>query len=147
MNCNRVSKLASSYVDRELTGGEMLAVRDHLGRCPECAAEVEAVASIKKALGEMPTVAMPQGLEGRLKASLRREQEPVLARPSTVTGMVAAAAALACAVAVWQSQTISEAPRQAPVASVENLADQTYVSATDPFGAPVPVFPASFAGN
>ena len=36
MNCGRVSNQLSAYIDRELTGAEMLSVRGHLGDCDSC---------------------------------------------------------------------------------------------------------------
>lgn len=56
MNCRRVINLMSAYVDGELTGEEMLAIRRHLATCAECAEEHESVLVTKRALANLGTV-------------------------------------------------------------------------------------------
>jgi len=53
MNCHRVQSLISAYVDCELPGVEMLAIRQHLNQCSECNSEFESLLSIKRAFGTM----------------------------------------------------------------------------------------------
>src|SRR5436305_5525578 len=55
MNCGRVSNQLSAYVDRELTGAEMLQIRSHIGGCDSCRAEYEALALMKMLLGRLRT--------------------------------------------------------------------------------------------
>ncbi|MCX8052820.1 MAG: anti-sigma factor [Armatimonadetes bacterium] len=56
MNCRRVMNLISAYVDGELAGTEMLAIRRHLSECPECCQEYESVRQVKQALSRLRTV-------------------------------------------------------------------------------------------
>ena len=53
MNCRKVQSLMSAYVDCELSGLEMLAVRQHLSECCECKSESESLFRVKKALGSL----------------------------------------------------------------------------------------------
>ena len=53
MNCHRVQSLISAYVDSELPGVEMLALRQHLNQCSECNQEFEFLLRIKRAFGKM----------------------------------------------------------------------------------------------
>ena len=53
MNCRKVQSLISAYVDSELPGVEMLAVRQHLSDCAECNSEFEALLRIKRAYGRL----------------------------------------------------------------------------------------------
>ena len=53
MNCRKVQNLISAYVDCELPGVEMLAVRQHLSDCPECNSEFESLLRVKRAYGSM----------------------------------------------------------------------------------------------
>jgi anti-sigma factor RsiW len=46
----------SAYVDGELTGAEMLAIRRHLSECAECAAEYESMRLVKQAVARLRTV-------------------------------------------------------------------------------------------
>lgn len=55
MNCQKVQNLISAYVDCELSGQDMLAVRHHLSKCDECNLEFESVLTIKRSLGAMRT--------------------------------------------------------------------------------------------
>ena len=57
MNCSRVTKLMSAYVDGELTGVEMLDIRAHLHDCTECREEYEAIRLIKQAFAGLRTMA------------------------------------------------------------------------------------------
>lgn len=53
MNCRKVQNLISAYVDCELPGVEMLAMRQHLSDCPECNSEFEALLRVKRAYGSL----------------------------------------------------------------------------------------------
>lgn len=53
MNCHKVQSLVSAYVDGELGGHEMLAIRQHLAECEECAAEYESLLSLKRMFGRL----------------------------------------------------------------------------------------------
>ncbi|HET6456534.1 MAG TPA: zf-HC2 domain-containing protein [Armatimonadota bacterium] len=53
MNCHKVQSLMSAYVDSEIPGVEMLAVRQHLNQCSECNREFEALLRIKRAFGTL----------------------------------------------------------------------------------------------
>ncbi len=54
VNCRRVKTLLSAYLDSELTGFEMLDIRDHLSRCGECADERDSLRSVKMLLSSLP---------------------------------------------------------------------------------------------
>lgn len=56
MNCRRVVNLMSAYVDGELTGEEMLAIRRHLSECEECAEELESMRMMKMAVTRLRSV-------------------------------------------------------------------------------------------
>jgi anti-sigma factor RsiW len=62
MNCGRVSNQLSAYIDRELTGMEMLQIRSHLSDCDRCRAEYEALSRMKMMLGRLPSIEPPQEL-------------------------------------------------------------------------------------
>lgn len=60
MLCGRVTNLLSAYLDRELTGAEMLQAREHLSRCASCCQERERLVATKALLGRM-AAAEPRG--------------------------------------------------------------------------------------
>lgn len=53
MLCSRVQNLLSAYLDRELTGADMLEVRAHLARCPECRSEHDGILRVKRLMGRL----------------------------------------------------------------------------------------------
>lgn len=60
MNCGRVSNQLSAYLDRELTGLEMLQIRSHLRDCVRCRAEGEALGRMKMLLGRLRSMEPPR---------------------------------------------------------------------------------------
>jgi anti-sigma factor RsiW len=53
MNCGHVANQVSAYIDRELTGAEMLCVRRHLSDCERCRSEYETLCRMKMLLGRL----------------------------------------------------------------------------------------------
>ncbi len=53
MNCQKVQSLISAYLDGELNGQDMLAIRYHLSDCPECSGEYESLLAIKRTFGKL----------------------------------------------------------------------------------------------
>jgi hypothetical protein len=54
MLCSRAQNLLSAYCDYELTGEEMLAIRQHLEGCPACAREYASLRQLKSLLKGLP---------------------------------------------------------------------------------------------
>jgi hypothetical protein len=53
MLCSRVQNLLSAYCDREMTGAEMLQIREHLRNCASCEQERRQILQIKQVLGAL----------------------------------------------------------------------------------------------
>lgn len=73
MNCRRVNSLLSAYIDAELTGEEMLAVRAHIGYCPDCQMEHEALLQTKRLLTSLAMRTPRAELESLLVVEIERE--------------------------------------------------------------------------
>lgn len=73
MNCRRVNSLLSAYIDGELTGEEMLTVRAHLGYCPDCHMEHEALLQTKRLLTSLAMRTPRAELESLLMTEIERE--------------------------------------------------------------------------
>lgn len=72
MNCRCVQSKLSAYCDGELRGTESLQVRDHLGRCEVCMAELEALREVTSHLQQLSQVpAPPLGAEERVVTRIR----------------------------------------------------------------------------
>jgi negative regulator of sigma E activity len=89
LNCRRVNGLLSAYIDSEVTGEEMLAIRDHLEQCAGCAAEHEALLQTKRLLSSLALRAPRADMEALLQDAIEREEsrphrrwlESLLVRP------------------------------------------------------------------
>lgn len=54
MNCRRIQGLLSAYLDSELTGYEMLAIREHLSCCQKCSDERTAIVLVRSMVRSLP---------------------------------------------------------------------------------------------
>lgn len=70
MNCQKVQSLISAYLDGELAGQEMLAIRHHLTDCTECAEEYESLLAIKRTFGKMRPMRPVDDLAARICSKL-----------------------------------------------------------------------------
>ncbi len=70
MNCHQVTKVISAYIDGELTGREMLAVRHHVSYCETCAEEMESIRGAKLILSRLRTVQPKAGFADQILANL-----------------------------------------------------------------------------
>ena len=70
MNCNQANRQLSAYLDRELAGDEMLAVREHLNDCYECSVELEQLKRLKTALGQTKVLSPDPALYSRVKEAV-----------------------------------------------------------------------------
>lgn len=112
-NCFRVKGLLSAYLDRELSGEEMLLLRDHLSTCSECSLEFDELRRVKSALIQMPEIEVSPELLSRMKVQVFASAAPVpvsKSRLAASVGMAAAVLFLVFAVMRWvevQRQTDS----------------------------------------
>jgi len=77
MVCGRVSNLLSAYLDRELTGADMLVIRRHLSGCAACRAEHEALGQVRRLLGALPAAEPRPGSQARFLRELTTSGHPV----------------------------------------------------------------------
>jgi len=70
MSCGHISRLISAYLDSELSGRDMLAVREHIRDCARCAAELEDTRLLKSLMSRLPAVRPSVHMEARLLAAL-----------------------------------------------------------------------------
>lgn len=77
MNCHKVKSLMSAYVDCELSGLEMLAIRQHLSECPECNSEFQSLFQVKRALGRLSSRHPRPDLADRICRRLDLVQRPL----------------------------------------------------------------------
>ena len=148
MTCKQIDQLLSAFVDQELSGQQMLAVRDHVSRCPECAAELESFRSLRSALSAMHPAEPRPGLEDKLREAVfsRHQPGPWVRRLRPAHGWAAFSLGLLATVwALTAMNTPVKEVMQDDVDAFQAVADSTYVVGSDPFGSHVAVHPAGYA--
>jgi anti-sigma factor RsiW len=76
--------LMSAYIDGELTGAEMLAIRRHMHDCDDCAGEYESMRTVKQAIAALTTVVPRQDFAKSIMARLDEVQVPPYQRAADV---------------------------------------------------------------
>lgn len=149
MNCRYVHARLSAYIDGELAGSEMLAIRSHVGRCRDCGQEETELRAFKRALGSMPSIAPSEGFEDRLLRAVRTSE---LGAPAwgglRFAPYVAALGVLVLLVTVVDIRPKPEQRAQSKPAAAQSFElsrDQAYVAGTDPLGVGPVAIPVSYA--
>lgn len=85
MNCRYVSQRLSAYLDRELSGQEMMEVRDHLRTCSACDRELRQLSEVRRLLRSQASTTgatPPPGLESKIKSHVFAQAQPApMVRP------------------------------------------------------------------
>lgn len=111
MNCRSANQLLSCYLDGVVTGTEMLALREHLDSCPNCAREYALLRKSQQLLANSGRPLVPSDLGLKLRLAISREAAQTR-RPrfeglrvrleNTLDAfMVPATAGLACAIVIF----------------------------------------------
>lgn len=129
MNCGKVQNLLSCYIDRELSGVDMLAIQRHLDGCLECRREYLTLLQVKRLLSEMPIVAPSASLEDRLVERVLRTSAPAnrwrFALPRQLVRPLALAAALgAITLGAWYFGVQARSPSEQEMATAAGIASE-----------------------
>lgn len=93
MNCKNVQSLLSAYLDEELSGREMLDIREHLHECNDCTEELRCIEGLKRLLGGTPVPEPSAGFEDRLVSSVMSAARPVEPKRISIFALTGIAAA------------------------------------------------------
>jgi len=105
MTCRNVEAKLSAYVDAELTGREMVAIRQHIATCESCACELEALSTVRRMIQDsVETPPLPEGMEERLLAALDAQDRKAM-RPSP---RLVLAGGLVCALAMFGFVSVNQ---------------------------------------
>jgi len=74
MECEDVRNRLKAFVDDDLEGSELTAVRDHLDGCPSCSRAARQMSQLPGVLQAWPAAELPDGLYARLKAGLESRE-------------------------------------------------------------------------
>lgn len=97
MNCQFAQNRLSAYLDRELTGDQMMAVRSHIELCGECQSELASMKAVKHGLRDLPMIEPRETLAAdilRKTREDRRESAPVPFGLMVATSVAAAVLAV-----------------------------------------------------
>lgn len=146
MNCKTVQARLSAYLDRELSGDELLRMRAHLAECEECRLEESQLRTLKSMLGEMSAPEPPDDLAERLCAGVLCHRGDARHVWNTRSSFMAFMAITACSMLFTvialeysaQHGKVVASGKSAPNVAFEVQRDQAYSSAPDPtLGVPV----------
>lgn len=139
MNCKGTRSKLSAYIDGELSGYEMLAIRSHVHDCAECSCELEELRRLKCLIGSLPESDPDEEFVLRLKARVRGVSA-LPRRPSPVymlSGLAFTAALALTLASIHGRNNRGEVSAPVPVAAkssnFELARDQAYQSGGDPF--------------
>lgn len=158
MNCKSVQNRLSAYIDRELTGTEMLSVRAHLSVCEMCRIEEDGLRRLKQVLLASPAPEPPADLADRLTAAILSDRKEVRERVPFRVPAFAFAGVAACSMAATFLVISMVQPRESksPTATARRHSptglafdvqrDQAQMIGSDPTSG-VPIISASTYGR
>jgi len=74
MNCNRVRRCLSAFLDNEVERGERARISQHLASCLECGDYRDELESLRAIVRELPAVASPARLKTELQVIASRQK-------------------------------------------------------------------------
>jgi anti-sigma factor RsiW len=77
MTCEDAERLVDAYADGELALESTLAFEAHVDHCEACAATLERIRAVKRALRDVPYVGAPEALAARVRATVAAATSPV----------------------------------------------------------------------
>lgn len=131
MTCKQVQLKLSSYVDRELPGGEMLHMRAHIMYCPCCMAEEQEIRCLKQALCNCRSVEPTPDFEARLLARIGQEREVRRSGSAWYLPVAMSLAAAAALLAIMASAP-QDGTRSKPSVATEIRTDQSVFDSANP---------------
>ena len=99
MQCDEARSLIGPLIDGEASGPRLQALRAHIGACGDCAQTLESYRRTSLGLKEAGRVAVPAGLEGRIRSALAAADGMIAAQTRTWL-LQAAALVAACLLSV-----------------------------------------------
>lgn len=143
MNCRFTTSRISSYIDGELSGADMLKIRQHLSACESCSASYESARKIKELVGKLPEHRPDPAIEEKILsaiAGIRMSEPAAVFWPSAKLSLAFGAAAVIAFAAIYFSYGNSSGA-DVPVASSSNVDaivyDQSYNQARGSFSSNV----------
>jgi TonB family protein len=84
MNCRKVKKLLSPYLDNQLSKKEQQLIQEHLNICPKCQQELKELKNLVSALKKMDSYPVPEEIMAKVDNYIQKKKETrrsILFRP------------------------------------------------------------------
>lgn len=144
MTCKAVQPVLNAYLDGELSGNTMIAVRHHVQECAECASELEAIRQVKSMLANLSEPEPSAEFSARLHEAVFSPRYTV--RFGSTWRWASVGAAVAALGLFWAMRT-GESSRSAITAGRampgEIARDQAFSAGGDVLNGQFPVMPIS----
>jgi anti-sigma factor RsiW len=138
VNCQIAQNNLSAYLDRELPGDAMIALRNHIDQCSDCQRELEALRDVKTSLASMVVVDPKEGFTQEVMALVSGSSN---AGPKMPVGLVVATSVAAAVMALLLFNVFFGAADRPTYADDRfDAATDTAVTAPD-FGGHAPLNP------
>ena len=125
--CKDILNLIPLYVDNLLDEEEVLTVKEHIERCPNCKKELDLMMSIMTKTKELPEVKVTPDFSAKVtaKAKLQKAKKQRTVLLHRISSGVAVAAVLALCVVSFDAFDTKETPiENTPVLSAEKASDK-----------------------
>lgn len=134
----------SAYLDRELPGDQMLAMRSHVERCADCTAELESLRGLKSELSALPMCSPPEDLAENILRQVRISEPATKERRLSWGLMVATSlAAATLALLAFNSFFDTSPTQQIAVDGTEFDSGSDYNHYSPGSGSTAPLIPVS----
>jgi anti-sigma factor RsiW len=71
MNCSQVQKRLSAYIDGEITEKERILISKHLGSCPSCTEELNAIKALGTVMNDLDHITVPAYFRAHVKQRIK----------------------------------------------------------------------------
>jgi anti-sigma factor RsiW len=140
VNCQIVQNSLSAYLDRELPGDQMIALRSHLASCPECGSELESLRAVKSGLASLTVHEPRAGLVEDVLRHVRTQDQPTVRVPVGTMVATSVAAAVLAVLAFNLFFGAKNRPQLADEGARFDAASDSAVTSPD-FGGHAPLIP------
>lgn len=133
MNCKTVQNRLSAYLDRELSGDELLQMRAHMSMCRDCRCEAEGLRALKSLLGGIECPEPSADFSQRLTATVLRQRSEEPRRTFRVTALMFAGVTACSMLATLLALTFGLGSHVAQTA-MHTPGTQSVTAGDSPFG-------------
>jgi anti-sigma factor RsiW len=119
MECSRIKKRLSAYLDGEVSEDERITISEHLGQCDACQKELTSLSKVVDVLGRIEEMEVPPYFMTRLKQQVRAQVKPKPFFQRIRSMVLSAATAIAVVVSILAGSQMGRTIYQAITQTTE----------------------------